>query len=149
MFIFFPDETTFAMPIVITSIGGLCTLIMLALFARYLFFKRFKPNMFVKLHVIGDPSIYLLFYVIASHLFITICSYYILIWQFILFHNANDHQLIPIIVLESIVFVIKFVIDFVFYFLQFLKLVCDHFHLRSTATQPTSDSNQTKINTKL
>ena len=56
-----------------------------------------------------------LIYVTTSHLFITCCSYYILIWQFVLFHNAKSDELIPIIVLESIVFAIKFIIDLFVY----------------------------------
>ena len=91
------------------------TLIFANLFVKYFWFKYSNPNQFYLRHVIGKPSLYLLYYVMSSHALITICTYYILIWQFILFHNANNNQLIAIITLESIIFAIKVSIDLVTY----------------------------------
>ena len=84
-------------------------------FCRYLRLKYFDSDEFVIRHVLRPPSVYLLFYVILSHAFITMCSFYILIWQFKSFDSTRSDQLIPIIVLESIMFAIKFIIDFVVY----------------------------------
>lgn len=98
--------------ITIACVAVLNCLIMLALFARYILMKCFDERTFYLRHTIGRPSVYLLYYVVVSHAFITICTYYVRVWQLILFHP----KALVFEILSFFVFMIKFVIDICIYF---------------------------------
>ena len=92
----------------VTSNGITTICIIAALFIFILFYPRKLSSSYV----IALPPRSLLLYLIGSYAFITICLYYMLIWQFL----YNNLTLLPIIILEEIVFAIKVPVDFAIYF---------------------------------
>eukprot|EP01084_Bolivina_argentea_P157660 274717_1 len=74
--------------ICITTFSGIVSLILLSLFAKYLWLKYIDPDTFVIRHVFGSPSIHLFYYMIYSHVFLTICAFYIFLCQFITAYNS-------------------------------------------------------------
>ncbi len=69
--------------VAISCIAILVSLILLALFVRYLRLKQSDPYSFTLHHVLGPPSIHLLYYLMISTQFITFSQYYIYLCQFI------------------------------------------------------------------
>eukprot|EP01084_Bolivina_argentea_P168901 292814_1 len=66
----------------ISCISTLVSLVLLILFARYLWLKHFNRYTFETQHVFGPPSIHLLYYLMVSSQFITSSQYYIFALQY-------------------------------------------------------------------
>ena len=69
--------------IIITFIAYLASFCLLLLFCQYLWRKYSNPKDFIFHHIIGPPSINLLYYLMISNLFITISTYCMFLFQFI------------------------------------------------------------------